>query len=161
MSALTFNVRHVELKPLRLTGEITAEELELDADELVHPTGPLRYDLTLERLDKGILVRGELSLPLRCECARCLKPIDCPFTLPDWATHLALEGEEAVPINNDVVDLTPYVREDILLAFPQHPLCEPECKGLPNPWKGAAEAEQAGSGSSSSTWSELNKLKFN
>ena len=46
-----------------------------------------------------------------------------PVTLP-------LEGEEEVPVINDCVDLTPYMREDILLAFPQHPLCEPDCGGL-------------------------------
>jgi uncharacterized metal-binding protein YceD (DUF177 family) len=32
---------------------------------------------------------------------------------------------------NDSVDLTSYLREDILLAFPQHPLCDPGCRGLP------------------------------
>jgi len=159
MSAVTFNVRHLEEKPLHLEGEVTPEELELEAgDELVHPAGPLRYDLDLEMIDKGILVQGELSLPLNCECARCLKPMQQRLTLDDWTTHLALEGEEAVKVTNDVVDLTPLIREDILLAFPQHPLCEPECKGLPNPWKDAAQSEQAGG--NSAAWSELNKLKF-
>ncbi len=37
---------------------------------------------------------------------------------------------KAVPIKNDCVDLTPWVREDILLGFPQHPLCRPDCGGL-------------------------------
>ena len=53
--------------------------------------------------------------------------------------HLPLEGEEAVSVVNDCVDLTPYVREDILLEFPQHPLCEPECRGLRNASIGKAK----------------------
>ena len=48
-----------------------------------------------------------------------------------WIADLPLVGEEKVAVDNDCVDLTPYLREDILLAFPQHPLCEPDCRGLP------------------------------
>lgn len=159
MPAITFNIRHLEAKPQRLSGELGLEELGLDVvDELVHPSGPLRYDLEAEKIEKAILVQGELSLPLQCECARCLKAFAYQLSFPDWACHLPLEGEDAVRVDNDVVDLTPYIREDILLAFPQHPLCEPECRGLPNPWKGKADAEQ--SGGNPSAWSELNKLKF-
>jgi len=39
---------------------------------------------------------------------------------------LPLEGEEKTPVDNDCVDLTPFAREDMLLEFPQHPVCEPE-----------------------------------
>jgi uncharacterized metal-binding protein YceD (DUF177 family) len=46
--------------------------------------------------------------------------------------HLPLEGEDKVPVDNDCVDLTPFVREDILLEFPQHPLCKPDCGGIEN-----------------------------
>ena len=80
--------------------------------------------------------------------------------MEEWACHLALEGEEKVAVINDCVDLTPYIREDILLAFPQHPLCEPECKGLSilqNQQETGAGREQE---SASATWAELNKLKF-
>lgn len=153
------NLRHIEAKPVRLDGSLNAEELELEsADEIVHPAGPLSYELSAEKIDKAILVRGDLLMPLRCECARCLKPFDQPLALHDWACHLSLEGEDAVKVDNDVIDLTPYIREDILLAFPQHPLCEPECKGLPNPWKSTVETP--GGNSSGSAWAELNKLKL-
>ena len=74
-----------------------------------------------------------------------------------WACHLALEGEEKAAVINDCVDLTPYIREDILLAFPQQPLCEPECKGLANMRKKRPGAEPE---AVSDTWAELNKLKL-
>src|SRR6184192_4185872 len=68
--------------------------------------------------------------------------------IKDWACHLPLQGEEAAPIVNDCVDLTPYVREDILLSFPQHPLCDRDCRGLPAAQQGKAKtgsgAGQAG-----------------
>jgi uncharacterized metal-binding protein YceD (DUF177 family) len=56
------------------------------------------------------------------------------------------------------VNLTPYIREDILLALPQHPLCEPECGGLKPPASLKDPGEM--SEKASSAWSELDKLKL-
>jgi uncharacterized protein len=63
---------------------------------------------------------------------------------------------------NDFVDLTPYVREDILLEFPRHPVCNPECRGLPKTAIGQAR-NSSGTGKTevgSPAWAELNKLKL-
>jgi uncharacterized metal-binding protein YceD (DUF177 family) len=158
---VTFNVRHLEAHDLHLKGEISAEELDIQAlDELIHVQKPLHYDLRVEKMERSMLVQGRLDIRLHCECARCLKGFEHRLLLPDWACHLALEGEEPVVIANDVVDLTPYIREDIVLAFPQHPLCRPDCIGLEQPKKGSAADAQHESGLTSAAWSELNKLKF-
>jgi uncharacterized metal-binding protein YceD (DUF177 family) len=75
---------------------------------------------------------------------------------------LPLKGEDAVPVASDLVDLTPTLREDILLELPRHPLCERECGGLPNMSGGRAKNKKnAGKNeSASSAWAELNKLKL-
>jgi len=161
--ALTFNVRHLEKKNLHLEGELDPAELDVDGvDELVRLSSPLSYDLTAERIEEAVLVRGRLEVTLACECSRCLRPFEQPLILPDWACHLAFGGEEAVPIHNDCVDLTPYLREDILLSFPQHPVCGQECHGLPE--VAVAHPPKAGGATAvdneSSVWAELNKLKF-
>ena len=157
---LQFNLRQLEAKNLILTGEIDVEELDLRlTDELIHPGQKLAYDLEIEQLEDGVLVQGSLKLPVTSDCARCLKAFASDIEIPDWACHLTFEGEDAVPISNDCVDLTPLVREDILLSVPQHPLCEPECRGLVSPRKdlksGGAQESQT-----SSAWAELNKLKL-
>jgi len=159
--ALKFNIRHVEQRDLSLTGKIPVSELDLDKlDELIHAEQPLQYDVEVQSLDNAILVHGILRLPLRCECARCLKPFAHEILLQNWTCHLPLQGEEKVQVINDLVDLTPYIREDIVLAFPQHPLCEPECKGLPSPRKGLASNEIEKKELPSPAWAELNKLKL-
>jgi len=64
-----------------------------------------------------------------------------------------------VAIDNDCVDLTPFVREDMLLEFPQHPVCQPECAGL----KKKTKARTAGgkeAAAKTSVWTELDKLKL-
>jgi uncharacterized metal-binding protein YceD (DUF177 family) len=82
--------------------------------------------------------------------------------LRNWACLLALEGEEKVSVNHDCIDLTPSVREDILLGFPQHPLCKAECAGLSKKAIGKTK-KTGGAGKSKEVlpaWAELNKLKF-
>jgi uncharacterized protein len=161
--SLLINLRQLERGTLRLKGEITPMELELEGlDEIVRVEGPVSYDVTAEIIEKAVLVQGRIGLKLKCECVRCLKEFEYPLGLKDWTCLLALEGEEQVPVANDCVDLTPFLREDILLEFPQHPLCQPECGGLPGKTTGRNEKTR-GAGQASKVlpdWAELNKLKL-
>jgi len=155
--SLKFNIRHIEDNDVHLEGELAPEELPLDYnDPLVVAKEPLTYDINVQKNGSDILAQGRLELPLQCECARCLKPFEYKVLLEDWAALIPLQGEEKATIENDLVDLTPYVREDILLSFPQHPLCSEECTGLP----ARSDQKQKPAQSPSAAWSELNKLKL-
>ena len=160
---LTVNLHHLEKGPLHLQGEMPASELELaDLDEMVRPTKPLRYDLEVTLQEHGLLVQGRLEMSVDCECVRCLTSFELRLELADWSGLLPWEGEDKVLVSNDSVDLTPFVREDIVLALPQHPLCGPECSGLsarlPAGGRPSCGASQTPDGSCA--WAELNKLKF-
>ncbi len=155
---LKFNLRHLEEDDIQLKGELPVKELDLDVnDELIHAEKPLRYDLSVEKLHDAVLVTGSLMLPLECECARCLKKFKTNLKLSPWAVHLPLEGEDRVAVDNDCVDLTPFIREDILLDFPQHPLCKPDCAGLKNK---AASPTNGAEKPVPDVWAELDKLKL-
>jgi uncharacterized metal-binding protein YceD (DUF177 family) len=159
---LLINTRHLEQKELHLQDELSVAELDLGAtDELVKTSLPLRYDLTVRLVNRNILVDGELKIVFDCECSRCLKPFHLPVTLPDWTLILPLDGEERADLKNDFVDLTPFLREDILLEFPQHPLCEADCAGLPDQLAvSSKKTAEPGPTPNASAWIELNKLKF-
>ena len=158
---LTINVRHLEDKDIHLQGQLPVAELDLDkTDDLVHPHEPLEYDLTAHLAGENVLVSGKLGMTLDCECARCLKAFPLRLTIPDWLLHLGEDSEKAA-LQEDVVDLTPYLREVILLEFPQHPLCDDGCAGLPR----KADVDRRNENGASQTpetsaWAELNKLKF-
>src|SRR5438270_2715090 len=135
--SLMINLRHLEAHNIRLKGEVPVAELDLDPrDEMIEVEHPLQYDLEVEKLEGGVLVQGDLHLPLKCRCVRCLRGFEYRLDLENWTCHVPLQGEEAAPVVNDCVDLTAFVREDILLEFPQHPLCDLECPGLPSPQPG-------------------------
>jgi uncharacterized protein len=160
---LTINLRHLERHSLNLEGELSAQELELEnLDELIHVPGTIKYKISVQKIEQSILLQGLLEVVLHCECARCLKPFLLPLRLENWSFLMPLTGEEAVPVNNDIVDLTPPIREDILLGFPQHPLCEAGCSGLVSPLRGkpASSASKGHRTSGSSAWAALDKLKL-
>ncbi len=159
---LFLHLHHLEGKNLRLTGELSAQELELErVDELIHAHLPLHYDLEVQKIGDGILVQGQLRLTLDCECVRCLEPFQYDLVLKRWACHLPLHGDENVTVTDDRVDLTPYLREDILLEFPQHPLCKPECGGLQKrPTDQTNKPGGSETNEVSSEWAALNKLKL-
>lgn len=160
---LLVNLRHLEAHNLKFRGELPVTELDLEVhDEMVRAEKPLRYELEIQAVERGLLVQGRLDLILQCQCVRCLKPFEHALVLEDWTRLLALDGEEKVAVVSDCVDLTPCLREDILLEFPQHPLCETNCPGLPK----SALGQTRNTGGSrktaqkSSAWAELDKLKF-
>jgi len=157
------NLRHLEAHSIRLDGEVPVAELDLDLrDDMVQADQPLRYDIEVQKMEHSVLAQGWLRLALSCQCVRCLKSFKQELSIEKWSCLLALRGEESVPVVNDCVDLTPQMREDILLEFPRHPLCKADCGGLPRKDPGNQKTPgQAGhTAQEVSAWSELDKLKF-
>src|ERR1700722_5654209 len=137
--ALKVNLSHLAAQEPHLKGDLPVEGLVFGLkDDMMAAKKPLHYDLQVEKVEHGLLVQGRLELALDCQCVRCLKPLQKRIVLPNWTLHLPLEGEEKTPVDNDCVDLTPFAREDMLLEFPQHPVCEPECAGLKKTRRGNA-----------------------
>lgn len=159
--AVQVNVRHLEEHSLRLKGEMTPADLQLETlDELIRVNHPLFYDLEVQKLEHALLVQGRLALVLDCECARCLRSFEKRIEFEHWVGHIPLAGEEKANVVNDLVDLTPYLREDIVLAFPQHPLCKPECGGLALLPKESDKGVGSAEPSLPSPWAALDKLKL-
>jgi uncharacterized protein len=155
---LLVNLRHLEAHEIRLEGDLAAAELDFCLrDEMLRAERPLRYDLTVEKLDGALLVTGSLRMMLDCQCVRCLKAFEQRLVLEDWTCHVPLAGEEKATVNNDCVDLTPFLREDMILEFPQHPLCKPGCVGLK---KGQAQKTGSRDKSAPFAWAELDRLKL-
>lgn len=117
---------------------------ELDADlgfepVVLLPRGrAVEFEVLLESVVEGVLVSGTASAEMDGECARCLDPltdhVDVEFTelfaYPDSATDSTTDSDEVFRLVDDLVDLEPVVRDAIVLALPQAPLCSPDCRGL-------------------------------
>jgi uncharacterized metal-binding protein YceD (DUF177 family) len=161
--ALTINLSQLIDSPVELSGELTVEELELGSVEAaVSAKKPTVYALSISRKEQSLSIEGTVSSEIECRCVRCLTNYSHPIEFEDYKVSVALEGEDAASIINDSVDLTPYIRDDIVLSFPPHPACGKENCKLPIGLNESASngAEPFEIESSSTDWSELDNLKL-
>ena len=106
-------------------GETDAEALALGvASVLCTPVGGIRYALHVEQVDQELLVRGRVSHRFQCVCARCATPFELEVDEPEFF------ADYPVAETTEFVDLTPEMREAIILALPGYPVCREDCKGL-------------------------------
>jgi uncharacterized metal-binding protein YceD (DUF177 family) len=116
MGGMKVHVLQVPLDGKRYEGEMPSDVLELN-DDRVRSTGPIQYALDVGVSDGGLWARGSVSTEVECECVRCLERFRRLLEAPEFACQVELHGKE-------MVDLTEYLREDILLALPAHPYCD-------------------------------------
>jgi uncharacterized metal-binding protein YceD (DUF177 family) len=140
---------------LHLEGEESCPIKELETDEM-RCAGPLRYNLDIGISDGALWANGSLEQPVELRCVSCLENFLHEIKVPAFALHTELHGPEKV-------DLTPLVREDLLLNLPAHPHCDRDggrtCKAavLPSP----AQAEEPnGAAKLEHDWGALDKLKI-
>ena len=133
------------LSPLRLNvGFIVAQsagfsrEFPLEAPRVLLPPDLALTDLSgtalITRTNQGILLQIDLRAALELECVRCLNPVIQPlhthFTeLYAFSRRYMTEAGLMMP-ETGIIDLTPVLREYMLLEIPMSPLCRPDCKGL-------------------------------
>jgi uncharacterized metal-binding protein YceD (DUF177 family) len=94
--------------------------------------------LRLESVMEGVLVTGELDVPVVGSCARCLEPIEDTlhldvqelFAYPGSTTEATSEEDEVRRLEGDFLDLEPLVRDTVVLSLPLAPVCTPDCSGL-------------------------------
>jgi uncharacterized protein len=99
----------------------------------------IELDLRFEAVMEGVLVSGTARASLTGECARCLDPIDDTVAVefqelyfyPDRVPETEEESGDAVRVVIDhMIDLEPTLRDEVVLALPQVPLCRDDCPGL-------------------------------
>ncbi|HEV7797596.1 MAG TPA: DUF177 domain-containing protein [Pyrinomonadaceae bacterium] len=88
-------------------------------------------------------VGGRVSGRLQVDCDRCLKPVELSvasaFQL-EYVTPEDYQAQQAIELTEDdldlstfdgeVIDIEELVTEELLLAVPDHVLCNDSCKGI-------------------------------
>lgn len=113
------------------------------------------YDIHVGLSGDGIFATGRLEVTLDCICVRCLEPFKARITVNDFAMQEDLEGPESF-------DLSPYFREEILLALPAHPKCDTDgglvCKQKESMTSTLPESDT--DTPPDNRWSALDRLSF-
>ena len=103
-------------------------------------TSPLEVDLTA-RGENGVAhVEGELSIDVEFACSRCLDPTKEHFVIPFHerfkpAAAMAETGaeEEITPVDEDKVELDPFLEETMMLSLPSYRFATKTARGFVKP----------------------------
>jgi uncharacterized protein len=132
---------HVDLRelaqgPVETRAELGATDPLLEGLD-VALGGPVVVGGRLQATGEGRFYwHGTLRTVVTGECRRCLSPVAVAVTTETGAlfTHdrEALEDPDAYRLAPDAteIDLTPAIREELLLAVPRFVLCREDCRGL-------------------------------
>lgn len=98
----------------------------------VRDSEELGFDLTLEAVEGGILVRGSVELRYVEICRRCLEENtrDLRFEAAELYRRPQDRWEEGYVIDGETIDLRHMVQENVVLNLPIHPVCRENCLGL-------------------------------
>ena len=120
----------------------------------------------------GALLEGDARAQVSQQCARCLRPISFPVETTfaeQYYAMLSVDTGAPMPeppadakiIGHDFrIDLTPLIREEVILATPQAPLCRPDCKGLcPICGKDLNESPHEHEADADDRWAALEQLR--
>jgi len=117
-NTLIVDPRAVPPEGLALAGAVSRDVFELAEDDWARPRPPVEYTISVHRSGDLLLVEGSVSCRFQLQCARCLEWFDDLIRLEPYMAEVEIEDESAN------TDLTPRIREDILLALPGFPRCE-------------------------------------
>lgn len=167
-AVLTIDLRRLEHAPVDVRGEIDID------DPLWEGTGvELRAPLVIQALAegssaRGVWLHGLLSSRVATRCRRCLEALELEVVeelglLFDPKTRES-EGDltlYALDPHAVELDVRSALRERLLMAIPEYPLCRPECRGL-CPGCGAnlnGESCACGAAESDPRWGPLQALR--
>lgn len=93
--------------------------------------GPgIQGDFTLEGASGGLLVRGRVVTQATHTCHRCLTDFTESMAMSLTEVLGLAEDPDGYPLDGEVADLEPPIRDAVLLALPLAPTCHPGCRGL-------------------------------
>lgn len=110
------DLEHLPEEGKRFAGELPADVFDLPPGDAT-ATGPLIYDLHVQRFESELLIQGWLEAPFEFLCVRTLHPFIQTLRLDDTAISLELPGEGPF-------DATEALREEVLIHFPIDPRCD-------------------------------------
>ena len=144
------HLKQVPPEGKRLEGEEDPAFLDLPAIGS-KAAGPVRYELDVGLSGGGVFATGRVAVPVEMTCVACLQPFVYEAAADPFAAQVEIEGRE-------LVDLTPSVREELLLALPNHPRCD-LISAHSCPYHGLEAGGGGAQESAQSAWDQLDKLK--
>lgn len=103
---------------------------------------PVVGTVTVESIERGVSVLGEVEMAWEGECRRCLEPVrgTAVVEIDEIFQVDAPSDSELIDFDGDQIDLVPVIADAVGLSLPLAPLCGPDCAG-PDPDRYPAQTE--------------------
>lgn len=122
---IIINVALLEKSDIELNGVMTPGEMEIKDSELIKFTDDITYQLHAKLLNGSILLDGQVASGISSFCGRCTVAIEQNL-VNRTICHFYEDFDQ------QTLDVTDDIREDLLIALPVNPLCSDKCLGLCN-----------------------------
>jgi uncharacterized metal-binding protein YceD (DUF177 family) len=109
------------------TYKITGERPSLEAVLL---TKDIEGEITISRLDSGLLVQGHFETEIQLVCDRCLSTFIRPTSVRFQQLFSETPTDDDMPIIDEDIDLAPLAEQEILLDLPIKILHAEDCRGI-------------------------------
>jgi uncharacterized metal-binding protein YceD (DUF177 family) len=109
--------------------KITGERPDLATVRL---TSGIEGEITISKLEAGLLVRGSVSTEIELTCDRCLRTFTRPIRVSFSQLFSENPSDDDMLIEDDEIDLAPLVEQEVILALPIKILHDPNCPGIEN-----------------------------
>jgi DUF177 domain-containing protein len=127
-TVLQFEEPTTEINPLFEQGPV--HDFEFQA--------PVFVELECYRAGQDVFFAGEARDEVVGQCARCLETFSFPLVAPIALVFVPRpsrpsdpsEADDVYVYDGEELDLSPALRERILLSLPTLPLCREDCRGL-------------------------------
>lgn len=106
----------------------------------------LQVQMRMESVVEGVLVSGTARAQLVGQCVRCLDDLERELEADFQELYVYDDrdaDDETLRLDGDFLDVEPALRDAVVLALPQQPVCRPDCPGL-CPECGARLADEPG-----------------
>jgi uncharacterized protein len=130
------NLRELAMKetPALLKGRQDLQEAVSGRNDL-RLKGPVDVSLTAHSDSGKVIVTGTLTADLELVCSKCLRTAEEQVTIPVTEMFTSQRGiaeldEDIHLVQEDVIDLAPYLHESLVLQLPMAAVCSESCQGL-------------------------------
>jgi len=119
---MIIDLKNIPVEGKKLSFSEPADIFEIK-DEVVLFKNPVFANVYVQVVDKIVLVSGSLETTVVLECSLCLKKFEAKIDVDNFSFDCEYPED-------DLIDLTEPVREDIIVRLSLNPICEKSCKGL-------------------------------
>lgn len=119
---MRIDLRNIPSEGLRIDTREPVSILDVK-DEGAEFNTPIDVSILVNRTSNTLLINGEVKTTVGLTCSKCLRKFVQLLKNNNFSLTCDITGQTDV-------DITPNIREEILILLPVKPLCTRKCKGF-------------------------------